>query len=140
MHKQLIKSGVNISHKEMHDIVYNYMDSLPSSISDVDVGGMNAKQIDNLKTVIIGKNGIDNKIKRFETMKKEVGRLRDEMSKLYPEPLYAPELDLISDAVRYALSVGVPKSLIKRKFKNLNLSKSKNVWPRNLTRPPPGVY
>lgn len=148
MFRQLIKDGLKISRANMNNIVYDYMNMLPGSIDNVDCTNLNTKQIDNLKEVIDGKLGIDVKIHRFEAMKEEVDKLKGSMAKLYPEQLYAPELELITNSIRYALDVGVPRYLIKKRFKNLNLNRiSKNdVWFTKTKRvsgyksSPPGVY
>jgi len=146
MFRQLIKDGLKIGRANMNNIVYDYMDKLPGSIDNVDCTNLNTKQIDNLKEVINGKLGIDMKIHRFEAMKEEANKLKFSMAKLYPEKLYAPELELVTNSIRYALSVGVPQYLLNKRFKNLNRISKNSVWSsvkkgsgyRNPS--PPGVY
>lgn len=148
MARQLVKDGIKINRQDMKNIVHEYVNSLPQSINDVDINNMSDEQISNLKEVINGKLEIDTKIHKYETMKGEVGKLKQTMGKLYPELVYAPELELISNSIKYALDVGVPRYLIKKRFINLNKI-STNVWCtkkisgyRNLhpKLKPPGVY
>lgn len=149
MYQQLLKEGAKISRKEMRNIVYQYMDSLPASISDIDCSTMSSEQIGNLRSVIEGKSEIDMKKHKFEVMKERAAKLKTNMAKLYADQVYAEELALIQNCIQYALDVGVPRYLIKKRFKNLNKI-STNFWKKKVndgrninleSRPkPPGVY
>lgn len=143
MFRQLVQEGVTIKKSDVNNIVYDYLGSLPESIDNIDCSKISKAQRDNLKSVIEEKSRIDGKIVKFETMKQDVSKLKSEMSKLYPEQLYVNELNLVSNAVQYALDAGVPKYLIKKRINKI----SSNGWHSSINkingcklRRLPGVY